>query len=595
VPPPTTSAPAGPDSAARASIDSVSGAPDSLRTPPVRRDSIQPPLTRAELPLGVFAGPAMVFRGDTILATGALTLLDVLERVPGVTGFRSGYIASAQTAAYNGDFRRLRVFRDGVELDPVDPRNGGVLDLADVQLWQGDELSVEPAAGAVRVHIRTRAPRNRTPQSRVDVLTGDDETNVFRALYGKRFANGTLLQFNGQQFSTGSRNRRVGGGGDAVNALLRYGWARGGLSADVTFTRLTRRRNETLDFLTQQPVLGFFAGRRDEGYVRVGYGDPERGAWVQGVANVLDFRLNSPVRDAADTSAVKPDTTAYRTQYVAAAGFTRWGVRLSATNRLRVLDGRTDNAPAVRASFDRRWLSVSAFAEQLGTDSLRRADLTARLAPLSWIAFVGALSRRDATGTGTPGAQEIVRAEAAIRLGGAWLSGGRIQRDGGAFAPPSIYELDGQVPVPYIEPAVGGTVGSLRGRLWRDIYADIHGIVWDSAGSFRPRYQGRAELRLHTNWLRRFPSREFGANIAVFDEYRSEMTASFAPASAPATTSDLRVGPSNQVGALVELRLQSAVISFQIRNALGRRFEYLPGLSAPRALSLYGVRWEFAN
>jgi hypothetical protein len=37
------------------------------------------------------------------------------------------------------------------------------------------------------------------------------------------------------------------------------------------------------------------------------------------------------------------------------------------------------------------------------------------------------------------------------------------------------------------------------------------------------------------------------------------------------------------------------VISFQIRNALGRRFEYLPGLSAPRALSLYGVRWEFAN
>jgi hypothetical protein len=149
----------------------------------------------------------MVFRGDTILATGALTLLDVLERVPGVTGFRSGYIASAQTAAYNGDFRRLRVFRDGVELDPVDPRNGGVLDLADVQLWQGDELSVEPAAGVLRVHIRTRAPRNRTPQSRVDVLTGDDETNVFRAFYGKRFANGTLLQFNAQQYSTGSRNR----------------------------------------------------------------------------------------------------------------------------------------------------------------------------------------------------------------------------------------------------------------------------------------------------------------------------------------------------------------------------------------------------
>jgi hypothetical protein len=219
---------------------------------------------------------------------------------------------------------------------------------------------------------------------------------------------------------------------------------------------------------------------------------------------------------------------------------------------------------------------VSAYAEQLGTDSLRRADLTARLAPLPWIAFVGALSRRDATGVGTPGAQTIARAEARIRVGGAWLSGGRIERDGGAFAPPSIYELDGEVPVPYIEPAVGGTVGSLRGRLWRDLYADIHGTVWDSAGSFRPRYQGRAELRLHTNWLRRFPSREFGANIAVFDEYRSELTASFLPVGS--TTPELRrAGPSNQVNFLLELRLQTAVISFQIRNALGRRVEYVPG------------------
>jgi hypothetical protein len=104
-------------------------------------------------------------------------------------------------------------------------------------------------------------------------------------------------------------------------------------------------------------------------------------------------------------------------------------------------------------------------------------------------------------------------------------------------------------------------------------------------------------VRLLTNWLRRFPTREFGANIAVYDEYRSEMSAAWVTTSPDGTTSTevRRAGPSNQVGALVELRLQSAVISFQIRNALGRQFEYIPGLAAPRALSLYGVRWEFAN
>jgi hypothetical protein len=37
------------------------------------------------------------------------------------------------------------------------------------------------------------------------------------------------------------------------------------------------------------------------------------------------------------------------------------------------------------------------------------------------------------------------------------------------------------------------------------------------------------------------------------------------------------------------------VISFQLRNAFGRQLEYIPGLTAPRALTLYGVRWEFAN
>lgn len=588
--------PAGPDSAARASIDSVRGVPDSLATPPVRRDSIQPPIVRAELPDGVVIGPNYRWRGDSVLATGALTLLDLLERVPGLTGFRSGYVASAQTAAYLGDFRRVRVFRDGVELDPVDPRNGGILDLADVPIWQAEELAIEPTAGEVRVHIRTRAPRNRTPQTRVDVLTGDDETTYYRAFYGKRFGNGALLQINGEQLGTGSRNQRIGGGGESTNALVRLGWAGRGLSADVMFTRLSRRRNETLDFNTQATVLGNFIGRRDEGYLRLGYGDPEQGVWAQALANAVAFRLDSPVRDASDTSSVLPDTANYRTQYVLAGGFTQWGVRLSATNRLRVFDGRTDNAPALRAAFDRPWLSLAAYAERSGVDSLRRADVTARVAPLRWLAFVGAVSRAENVAAGR-GAQTVARAEGAVRVRDAWLSAGRVERGGGTFAPPRVYEVAGALPAASTEPRVGGTIAAFRGRFYRDLHADVHATVWDSAGPFRPRYQARTELRLLTNWLRRFPTREFGANIAVYNEYRSEMTAPFVTAveGGTADTVVLRAGPSNQLGALVELRLQSAVISFQVRNALGRQFEYVPGLTAPRALTLYGVRWEFSN
>jgi hypothetical protein len=131
------------------------------------------------------------------------------------------------------------------------------------------------------------------------------------------------------------------------------------------------------------------------------------------------------------------------------------------------------------------------------------------------------------------------------------------------------------------------------------VQADVNAVYWDSAGAFRPRYQGRAELRLLTNWRSRFPSGEFGVNFAVFDEYRSEVFAPFrsAPTAedpAPEVVSR-RAAASNQLGALLEFRLQSAVVSFQIRNALGRRFEYVPGLRAPGAISVYGVRWEFSN
>jgi hypothetical protein len=473
-----------------------------------------------------------------------------------------------------------------------------VLDLVDVQLWQGDELTIEPTAGEVRVFVNTRAARNRTPQTRVDVLTGDDETNVFRGFYGKRFGNGTLIQAAGQQLNSGGRNRRTGGGGDVTSALVRYGWARRRLSADLFLTRLARRRNETLDFLTQAAVLPAFGARRDEGYVRVGYGDPGQGPWAQVLANVLSYRLDTPARATGDTSGVSADTTEFRTQYVAAAGVTRWGVRLSATNRFRAVGGRSVNAPSVRAAFDRRALSVSAFAEQSGLDSLRRADVTVRLAPISRLAVLGAGSLSEGTSPMVaPGARSVARVEVAARVKDAWLSAGRVERGGGVFAPPRVYEVAGTRPVPYREPRVGGFVGSFRGRFYRDLYADVSGVLWDTAGAFRPRYQGRAELRLLTNWPGRFPTREFGANIAVYDEYRSEMSATFASVESDGTPTTVvrRAGPSNQVGAQLEIRLQSAVISFQIRNVLARQFQYVPGLTAPRALSIYGVRWEFAN
>ncbi|GJG88625.1 hypothetical protein tb265_38060 [Gemmatimonadetes bacterium T265] len=603
----TIAVPAGNDSLRPAGSDSLRGTPDSLKTPKVKRDSIKAALVRAELPTqGIVAGPAYRFRGDTILASGALTLADLLERVPGVTVFRSGYVASAQTAAYLGDFRRIRVFRDGVELDPVDPRNGGVLDLVDVQLWQAEEVSIEPTAGEVRVFIRTRAPRNTTPQTRVDVFTGDQETNLYRAFYGKRFTNGGLLQVNLQQFSTGERSGgRTGGGGDVVNALVRLGWARGNRSIDLTLTRLDRRRNKTLNYLSEDSVLVNFVGRRDEGYLRAGFGDPDQGVWAQAIANVLHFRQESPKTGIAldgdtITSANLRDTTVYRNQYVLTGGLTRWGVRFTATDRYRVGNHDAYHAPQLRAAYERDRLTLSAVAERVGTDSTKRVDVSGRLAILPRLAVLGGASTTTGD-SAVGGTRRVARTEVAAQVAkNAWLSVGRIMRDGGIFLPPRVYAVPAGTPVAASEGRVGGIVGSLRGEVLPYITADVAGTAWDRAGLYRPRYQGRAELRFASNFLRRFPTGEFGLNVALSDEYRSAVVFPLAPppgvGASAADITPTRAAASNLIGGQLEIRIQRAVISYQARNIASRLYQDVPGIYAPRGtISFYGVRWEFSN
>jgi hypothetical protein len=70
-----------------------------------------------------------------MFASGALTVADLIERVPGTTAFRSGWLASPKFAALNGDLNRIRVYYDGIEMDNLDPKSGALLDLTRVELW----------------------------------------------------------------------------------------------------------------------------------------------------------------------------------------------------------------------------------------------------------------------------------------------------------------------------------------------------------------------------------------------------------------------------------------------------------------------------
>src|SRR5207245_2464292 len=103
---------------------------------------------------------------------------------------------------YLGDVRRIRVFYDGIAVDPLDPRSPDVLDLTQFPLWSLEDLSIEQSAGEIRVYARSWRVVSTITSTRTDVSTGDQATNLYRGFYGKRLDHGQVVQFAAQQYGT---------------------------------------------------------------------------------------------------------------------------------------------------------------------------------------------------------------------------------------------------------------------------------------------------------------------------------------------------------------------------------------------------------
>ena len=88
--------------------------------------------------------------------------------------------------------------------------------------------------------------------------------------------------------------------------------------------------------------------------------------------------------------------------------------------------------------------------------------------------------------------------------------------------------------------------------------------------------------RLHANG-------NFGLLTSLAHEYRSN--------SLFATSGDsVRVAPGyRMITFKLEIRIQTAVVSYQFRNLLQEKYQQVPGFPYPRQSQFYGVRWEFWN
>src|ERR1043166_4296827 len=252
---------------------------DTTRTKAPPRDTIKAPLARGACASTSEIATVRRWNRADLFATGALTVADLLERLPGMTTLRGGWIQAPALGAYLGDVRRVRVFYDGMAIDGLDPHGNALVDLSQINLWSAEEACVEQTASEVRVYLRSWRVTNTTASTRTDIATGDQQTNLYRGFFGKRYDGGQALQFAAQQYGV-SPPSALGANGDQLGLLTRVGWARPGWSVDGFLIQTNRHRGVIIADKVPDSLPTLVSQRRDA-YLRVGVGDPDTSArWL---------------------------------------------------------------------------------------------------------------------------------------------------------------------------------------------------------------------------------------------------------------------------------------------------------------------------
>ena len=525
---------------------------------------------------------------EALFESGALTLSELLAQVPGATMYTSGFIASVSATSWYGEPGRVRVFLDGVELDPLDLRTGGTADLGTMPIFALEEVAVERAAAELRVHLRSWRVRLTTPQTRTDIVTGTENLNLYRGFFGKRMARGGVLQVAGQQYST--TNGRTRGDGDALSGFLRLGKASGRLSVDAVALHHGRNRAVTRRYVLsgapEAAAIGGFVGRDLTAYLRAAWGSADSaGIWWQAIAATVQHVEDDSVRSTA--AVPDADTVVTQAQYIATIGLTRGPLRLAATGRARAQWGEMRIAPQVRAAWEQGWLHLAATAETGGPDSTARVDGIARLAPVPWLHVGAAFSSQTPEDEAVGGpARTAVRGEAGVRLFDRWVTAAVVSRSAGQVLGMPAFDT---TYVGVTRAAATGLEVGASGPIFGPFAFAWRGLQWQDEAIYRPQVESHAEIRVVTSLKERLPRAHFLLTAAVSHDYRSGFDA-------PDGLGGLEHAEGEGAYSfLLEIRLGAARVFWYNRNFVGNVYETVPGYLMPRLVQLYGVRWEFWN
>lgn len=188
---------------------------DTLGPPPPTLPALDPP------------GPASPARGvwewdrAALRRLPDLSVLQLLQRLPGVVPVRADMVNQSESAAiFGATAGAIRYIVDGFELDAL---QGATFDPSRFPLVALERVRVERRVTGATVHLRTLSPEDPRPYTLIEAGTGDYDVQLFRGVF---LAPGVLGGPLAAGFERLAADGTIGGRSSHSNAWLKWSWVR---------------------------------------------------------------------------------------------------------------------------------------------------------------------------------------------------------------------------------------------------------------------------------------------------------------------------------------------------------------------------------
>ena len=256
-------------------------APDTVMPPPENL-----PALGKRAPVG-WAGGAWEWHRQDLLRLPDLSLLDLLERIPGMVPVRADITNQPEAAAVFGlGGGAIRYVLDGFVLDPL---TSPTFDPSRISLLALERVRVERGVTGATVRLETLTPDDARTKSVIEAATGDYRVNLFRGIFlPPRVMGGAL----GLGFERLSADGFTPGGSNHNVTWVKWTWARDSAGVQVEYRQSTMAR---------QGVGPAFDGTRSDWAVRarkaLGPVTGEAYVGATSVENQVGEDVNVPIRE----------------------------------------------------------------------------------------------------------------------------------------------------------------------------------------------------------------------------------------------------------------------------------------------------------